>query len=180
MWDNVLHFVFDFSLWVSDFFVLQPGHFWAVSAVFGILFLAALIAKNRFPQIWCWPLLIALLMWLFFGLSERDNVIRNVDIRIDVVFVWPFLFAGTALLIGLFILSLIRAIIAGNASGPTKLNRQRVPRSACPSVLFALLGRSAVAPTISTEDNSSTSTQPDAATPCAVRQSPSQSLDNKT
>jgi hypothetical protein len=113
LWDNVLHFGFHFLDWVSDFFQDQPDHFWAVSAVFGVLFVAALLAKTRFPKIHCWPLLIAFLMWLVFGFLERDNVIHKANIRIDILLIWPFFFAGTALLIvlfiGLFILGLVRA-----------------------------------------------------------------------
>jgi hypothetical protein len=111
--------VYDFCLyvshnfeWVFDFFVWQPGHFWAVSAVFGVLFAAAIVAKTRFPKIHCWPLLVAFLLWLFLGFSERDCVIRKVDIRIDVVFVWPFFFIGTALLVVVFIVGLVYAVKA--------------------------------------------------------------------
>jgi len=112
MWDNVVRFVFHFFMWVCDFFQDQPVHFWAVSAVIGILFSAALMAKTRFPKVHCWPLLIAFLMWLLFGFLERDNVIHKANIRIDILFIWPFFFAGTALLIVLFILGLIRAVMA--------------------------------------------------------------------
>lgn len=115
MWNNVFHFLWWVFEFIADFFVWQPSHFWAVSAVFGVLFLAALMAKTRFPQIRCWPLFIACLMWLVFGFLELDNVIHKPNIRVDILLIWPFIFTGTALLMGPFILGLIHAAIAWKA-----------------------------------------------------------------
>jgi hypothetical protein len=110
MWNNVF-----------DFFAWQPVHIWAVAAVFGLLFLAAILAKAHYPQLRSLPLFIAFVMWLAFGFGEREAVIHRANIRIDIVFGWPFFFAGTALLIGLFILSLIRAVRAAKERKITTL-----------------------------------------------------------
>ncbi|MEN6556821.1 MAG: hypothetical protein ABFC54_01445 [Thermoguttaceae bacterium] len=97
---------------VFNFFVWQPGHFWAVSAVFGVLFAAAILAKIRFPKIHGWPLLVAFLLWLFMGFAERDCVIHHADIRIDVVFIWPCFFVATAVLVAAFLGRLVYAVRA--------------------------------------------------------------------
>jgi hypothetical protein len=101
-------------MWESfvKFFVWQPGHIWAISAVFGVLFLAALMAKTRYPQVRCLPLFIAFLVWLAYGFWEREAVIQRWDIRVDILFGWPLLFGGTAIAIIRSAQSVLRA--AGN------------------------------------------------------------------
>jgi hypothetical protein len=93
-----------------DFFVWHPGRMWAVSAVFGVLFLAAIMAKPRYQGLHCLPLFIAFIIWLALGFLEYDAWIHKANIRIDVVFGWPVVFAVTALLITFSVLSLIRTI----------------------------------------------------------------------
>ncbi len=99
-------------MWESfvEFFVWRPLHIWAISAVFAALFLAALMAKTRYSQVRCLPLFITCLVWLTYGFWERQAVIHRWDIRVDLLFGWPFLFGGTALAIILSIRSLIHAI----------------------------------------------------------------------
>jgi hypothetical protein len=100
-----------------DLFVGQPGHFWAVSAMFGVLALAALVARFCCPQIRSLPMsiasfvmFIASFVWLVFGFLERECVIHKSNIRIDIVFFWPILFGGTAILIGVFVICIMRAV----------------------------------------------------------------------
>jgi p-aminobenzoyl-glutamate transporter AbgT len=83
---------------------------WVVSAVFGVLFLAALMAKSRYPRLRCLPLLIVFFIWLVLGFLERDALIHKANIRIDVVFLWPFIFAVTAILIAISVLNFIRLV----------------------------------------------------------------------
>jgi hypothetical protein len=56
-------------------------------------------------------------MWLAFGFLERKAVIHKTDIRVDIVFGWPVFFGVTVLLIGLFILSVIRAVRGTKQNG---------------------------------------------------------------
>ena len=51
------------SLWqtFASFFVGQPVHSWIIAAVFGVLFLLVLLAKNRNAQIRSLPLFVAFL-----------------------------------------------------------------------------------------------------------------------
>lgn len=104
-------------MWKSfvEFFVWQPVHIWAISAVFGVLFLVALVAKTRYSRVRCLPLFIASLVWLAYGFWEQQAVIRRWDIRVDLLFGWPFLFGGTVIVIVLSIQSLIRAVRAVKA-----------------------------------------------------------------
>ncbi len=97
----------------TRFFVWQEGHIWLVSAVFGSLFLAALVAKTRYPQIRCLPLLIACLVWLGYGYWEHGAHLQRANIRVDLLLGWPILFPGTALAILLTGLSVLRAIKSG-------------------------------------------------------------------
>jgi hypothetical protein len=94
----------------ANFFVWQEGHIWAVSAVFGLLFLAALRLKTRYPQIRCLPLLIACLVWIAYGFWEHWAHIKRANIRVDLLFGWPILFSGTAIAILLSVQSVLRAI----------------------------------------------------------------------
>jgi hypothetical protein len=102
---------------IVDFLVWHPGHFWAISIVFGVLALAALVVRICYPQIRSLPMSIASVVmfvasfvWLVFGFLERECVIHKSNIRVDILFIWPILFAGTAILIGIFVISLIRAV----------------------------------------------------------------------
>lgn len=93
----------------AGFFVWQPVHIWLISALFGVVFLAALVMKRRYAEIRCLPLLIAFLVWLAYGFWEREAVIQKWDIRVDLLFGWPLLFCGTAIAVVLFVQSVIRA-----------------------------------------------------------------------
>jgi hypothetical protein len=92
-----------------SFFIWQPVHIWAISALFGVLFLVALLMKNRYSQIRCLPPLIAFLAWLAYGFWERKAAAQKWDIRVDLLFGWPLLFGGTAIVVVLFVQSVIRA-----------------------------------------------------------------------
>lgn len=92
------------------FFVWHPGRMWAVSAVFIVLFLAALIAKGRYPQLRSLPLLVASLVWFILGFLERDALIHKANIRIDIVCLWPLVFGLTAVLIAISCVSFLCAI----------------------------------------------------------------------
>jgi hypothetical protein len=99
-------------MWESfvEFFVWQPAHIWGISATFGVLSLAALATKIRYPLVRCLPLFIASLVWLAYGFWERAAVVQRWDIRVDLLFGWPFLFGGTAIAIVLSVRSAIRAV----------------------------------------------------------------------
>ena len=101
------------------FFVWQPVHIWTIAAVFGVLFLAARVAKSRYPQINCWPLLVASLVWLAYGYWERAALINRWDIRVDLLLGWPILFGGTAIAIVLFARSVVRAIEKSGSGAKT-------------------------------------------------------------
>jgi hypothetical protein len=95
------------------FLVADPTRIWAVSAMFGVLFLAAFVAKTRYPQVPCVPLLIASIVWLAFGLHESNADLRKYNIPVDLVLFWlPFVFGGTALLTICFVGCLIYAVTA--------------------------------------------------------------------
>ncbi len=100
------------KIWESfaGFFTWQEGHIWAVSAVFGSLFLAALMAKTRYTQIRCLPLLIACLVWMAYGYWEHWAHIQRANIRVDLLLGWPILFPGTAIAIVLSGQSVLHAI----------------------------------------------------------------------
>jgi len=102
-------------MWKSivDFLVWQPGHFWAIAAVFGVLAVAALAAKFRYSQICCLPMLIAASLWGFFGFLEYQAFVERANIRIDIPFLWPLLFIATILLVLISLFSVIVAILCG-------------------------------------------------------------------
>jgi hypothetical protein len=99
-------------MWNSfvEFFVWQPGHIWAISAVFGVLALAALVARPRYPQIRCLPLSITFLVWFAYGFWEYNAYVERADIRVDLLFGWPLLFGGTAIAIILSVRSVSCAV----------------------------------------------------------------------
>jgi hypothetical protein len=99
-------------MWKSfvGFFVWQPGHILAISAVFGVLFLAALVARTRYPQIRCLPLLIACLVWCAYGFWEHKAYVERANIRVDLLIGWPLLFGGTAIAIIRSAQSVLRAV----------------------------------------------------------------------
>lgn len=130
MWDDS---VFDWYFDVCHFFMWHPGRIFGVAAVFGVLFLAALIAKTRWPQLRCWPLAVALVVWLVF--SECEVGVQQPSIRIDVDLTWPVIFIATAFLILLVITRLVRVIVAAKqlriTQGHSELlseDRDHVPR----------------------------------------------------
>ena len=96
---------------VIQFFVCHPGHMWAVAAVFGLLALAARLLKVYYPRVFWMPLLVVSFVWVGFGFLEYQAVISKANIRIDIFFIWPFIFCGTALLVGISILNIIIAIV---------------------------------------------------------------------
>jgi hypothetical protein len=98
--------------WLFDFFVGHPGHFWAGAAIFGVLYAIAYGSKTIFPKIQYWPLLANFLLWAFLGFSEHDCVVHKVDIRIDVVLLWPWFFFGTAAFVVVFVVGLAYAVWA--------------------------------------------------------------------
>lgn len=94
----------------TKFLVWQPTHIWAISAIFFVMFLAALAAKFRYSQLRCLPLFIISIVWLAYGFWERQAVISRWDIRVDLLFGWPLLFGGTLVAIVFSVQSLIRAV----------------------------------------------------------------------
>jgi hypothetical protein len=91
-------------------FVGHPALSWEVSAVLGVVFLLACLAKTRYPLIRSVPLLIASLLWLASGFNEREVLIERANIRIDLFLIVPVLFFGTVIAILLSARSVLRAI----------------------------------------------------------------------
>lgn len=94
---------------IIRFFVWQPVHIWGISAVLGVLFLAALLAKRRYPQTRCLPLFIATLAWLVYGFWEHKALVERMKIRVDLIFIWPIVFCVTAIAIAVLAQSGIRS-----------------------------------------------------------------------
>jgi hypothetical protein len=130
MRESGIDFFWHAEMWkpVSDFCVSQPWHRWAVSAVFGLLAVAALTVRFRYPRIWWQPLAIVSVMWLVYGFLERSAVVQQANIRIDYLFLWPFIFDGTGLLVALSILNIIVAIVR-DEDAETAKRSDRDPRS---------------------------------------------------
>jgi hypothetical protein len=101
-------------------FVGEPILIWVVSAVFGVLSLAALTAKARFAVLRSLPLFIVFLLWLAYGFYERSLLVPyfngekyvpqpTYDIRVDLLLISPVLFFTTAIAIALSAWSFIGA-----------------------------------------------------------------------
>ncbi|HEX4142182.1 MAG TPA: hypothetical protein VHY91_01420 [Pirellulales bacterium] len=93
-----------------DFLVWQPGHIWAVAALFGLLLLAASAAKRRFPQVRNGPFLVAFLAWLAYGFCEYKARADRANIRVDLMLIWPILISLTVIALILSAQSVLRAI----------------------------------------------------------------------
>ena len=96
---------------VIQFFLWHPGRIWTIAAVFGLLALAACLLKIRYPRVYWTPLLAASFVWVGFGFLEYLAVISKANIRADILFTWPFIFGGTALLLGGSMLNIVYAIV---------------------------------------------------------------------
>lgn len=102
---------------ITLFLTGPPSHIWPISAAFGVLALAALVARIGYPQVRRLPMLIssflmfiACYMWLAFGIHQSNPDLQSYNIRIDLVFIMPLLLGGTALLTIGSIWSLVRAV----------------------------------------------------------------------
>ena len=116
MWDVFFEITCFFGVFVG-----KPVLIWVVSAVFGVLFLAVLLAKHRYSLLRGLPLLFVSLMWLAYGFYERSLLVLEnrggtlvyvpkYDIRVDLLIISPVLFFATAIAIALSARSVLRAI----------------------------------------------------------------------
>ncbi len=112
---------------VVGYFIWHPERIWAVAWAFGVLAAAAFLAKCRWPQVQWIPMLIAYLIWLLFGFLEHEAVACVAAIRVDVLFIWPLIFSGTAVLVGIFLCGLIHAVFSTCREAVS--NRGRVKHS---------------------------------------------------
>jgi len=102
-------------MFVIECFIGHPCRFWAVSAMFGAMFLTALVTKLLNPRLQCLPTCIALcvasLVWFSLGVVEENALVHQANIRIDILFVWPFAFVVTLIVVCVSVLNLIHAVI---------------------------------------------------------------------
>ena len=108
---EVEYFIGSLAHGVIHYFVWHPERIWGIAAIFGLLAIAVRLLKIRYPRVFWLPVLVACFVWVVFGFLERECVIHQANIRIDIFFIWPFIFGGTALLVGGSMLNIINAIV---------------------------------------------------------------------
>jgi len=95
---------------IFDVFTWHPARIWCVSAVLGVLFLLARMAKTRYCQVQSLPLLIVSVVWLAYGFWEQKAHRARWNIRVDLLLIDPVLFFGTTTAILLSARSVFRTI----------------------------------------------------------------------
>lgn len=88
-------------------FVGHPELIWGASGAFAVVTLTLLAVKLYRPMVNCLPTALVSLLWLGWGFWEQAAVAQRANIRVDLMFLLPFVCAATILLGTVSVTSLI-------------------------------------------------------------------------
>jgi len=91
-------------------FVSRPDRIFIVAVCFFAAYLLIWKFRWKFPSLRSWPLLVSTIVWVLYAVWEWYCTIQKYNIRVDLLFIYPFLIAITAFGLLLSVSGLISAL----------------------------------------------------------------------
>jgi hypothetical protein len=91
-------------------FINNPTLVWCFAGLFALLGVVALVTRTRHYVLRTAMYFIAFGVWLAWGFMEREAVIERSNIRVDLLFILPFLYGATAGPVYLLVRNVIHAV----------------------------------------------------------------------
>ncbi|MCK4914233.1 MAG: hypothetical protein KAI59_06630 [Planctomycetes bacterium] len=94
-----------------EWFFWKPERIFAVSFAFFLGYLVIRLFNRKLSSAKSWPLLIPAIAWILFGIWEWFCTVKEYNIRVDLLLIYPILIAISVFGLSMSISSLISSFL---------------------------------------------------------------------